>query len=401
MSMFEGYDRQNGVTNRLPMPVDSLADAAFVNSISGETLQLKYWNGATLTTDAGQAAGTVVIAKFAYSGILDSLGAMIGNETDTSVVFTTGTVLTAEVRCDYSAVGAADNSTLKLIAADLTANMSNGQYCIDYRNGVLYGKKATTSTSDTVAYKVASTTTGGGSSIVGSIDIAKVGTVAVPTSGADAVSNTRSDVPVSSRLSGFNGTTWDRLRTAVVTATSTLTGWLNTLPWAIYNATAPTKTDGQGGPLQTDSLGNLQSNLYTQIFGEDATLNLLGTQNKPVASAAYAWSIDRSTALEASSISKAAAGLVRAVDGRVDSTAPTGTYYIQLLNSATLPVDGPVTTLIAPKKIQHAAGTDTNFSVDCTMNGVYSSAGIVVVLSSTEYTKTISGAYISSTVYYI
>lgn len=170
---------------------------------------------------------------------------------------------------------------------------------------------------------------------------------------------------------------------------------------AVYNSTAPTYTTGQRTDLQADSLGNLQSNLYTSIFGEDATNNLLGTQNKPVAVSTYAWSIDRSTALEASSISKAAAGVVRAVDGRIDSTAATGTYYIQLLNSATLPADGAVTTLVAPKKIQHTTGTDTNFSIDCTMNGVYASAGIVIVLSTTEYTKTIGGAYMSSTVYYI
>lgn len=170
---------------------------------------------------------------------------------------------------------------------------------------------------------------------------------------------------------------------------------------AVYNSTAPTYTTGQRTDLQADSLGNLQENLYTAIFGEDATNNLLGTQNKPVAVATYAWSIDRSTALEASSISKATAGVVRMVQGRIDSTLATGPYYIQLLNSATLPADGAVTTLLAPLKIQHTTGTDSLFNIDCTMNGVYSSAGIVIVLSTTEYTKTIGGAYLSTSVYYV
>tara|TARA_Y100000310_G_scaffold335926_1_gene419170 strand:- start:2022 stop:2642 length:621 start_codon:yes stop_codon:yes gene_type:complete len=38
--------------------------------------------------------------------------------------------------------------------------------------------------------------------------------VAVLTAGADGVSNTQNSLAVSSRLEGFNGTTWDRLRTA-------------------------------------------------------------------------------------------------------------------------------------------------------------------------------------------
>ncbi len=76
------------------------------------------------------------------------------------------------------------------------------------------------------------------------------------TAGADAVSNTRTEKPVSSRLSGFNGTTWDRLRTAVTTVSATLTGFLNTLPWGIYHAAPSTRTEGQGGPVETDEKGN-------------------------------------------------------------------------------------------------------------------------------------------------
>lgn len=169
--MFGGYDNQNNISNRLPMPVDVLADTAYLQDISGETLQLYYWNSNVITIDAGQAAGTMVIARFAYSGILDALGAMIGNSKDTSVTFTTGTVLTTEVACDYSAIEAADKATLEQIATTLTANMSNGEYCIDYRNGVLYGLKATTGVSDTVAYKVLTQTTGGGSSIAANVKI--------------------------------------------------------------------------------------------------------------------------------------------------------------------------------------------------------------------------------------
>jgi len=75
-------------------------------------------------------------------------------------------------------------------------------------------------------------------------------------SAADAAANP-STTSVKALEHGFNGTTWDRIRAGISAATATLTGFLNTLPWAIYNTTPPTKTNGQGGPLQTDATGGL------------------------------------------------------------------------------------------------------------------------------------------------
>jgi hypothetical protein len=71
------------------------------------------------------------------------------------------------------------------------------------------------------------------------------------------------------------------------------------------------------------------------------------------------------------------------------------------LNAASLPADGAVTTLVAPYKIVHTSGVDDLINFDFTMNGVYSSAGIVMCLSSTEMTKTIGGAFTTSTILYI
>jgi len=62
-----------------------------------------------------------------------------------------------------------------------------------------------------------------------------------------------------SRISGYNGTTWDRIRAGITAVTSTFTGFLNSLPWAVYHATPTTRTDGQGGPLESDSLGSLNT----------------------------------------------------------------------------------------------------------------------------------------------
>lgn len=112
------------------------------------------------------------------------------------------------------------------------------------------------------------------------------------------------------------------------------------------------------------------------------------------------WSVDKSAALEASTISKASAGFLRSISGRIDSTAPSATYYVQLLNSATLSADGAVTLLVAPMKIVHSTGTDSNFTMDFTDDCIAASAGIVLCLSTSEFTKTISGAYFSGTVLY-
>jgi hypothetical protein len=181
MPILDGYEKQNFVSDRMPMPVDVVSDTAFVNSISGETVQLYYWNATVLTADAGQAAGTVVIAKLAYTGILDALGGMIGNDKDTSLAWTTGTVLPAAKRkpCPKQPIETPDNATLEQIAADITENFANGEWCLDHRNGIIYGKKATTGTADTAAYKVMTSTTGGGTTVTESVNLAKYGGSAV------------------------------------------------------------------------------------------------------------------------------------------------------------------------------------------------------------------------------
>jgi len=173
--LFADKTGQKHVTNRFPVPVDVVADTAYLNSITGETLQLYYWNSNVLTVDAGQAAGTLVIGKLAFTGVLDSLGAMIGNNADTSLTFTTGTVLTTIKPFRADLAEAPDKATLEQVATAVTSGFTSGQYCVDHRNGIIYGIKATTGASDTVAYKVSTQTTGGGSVITDKIDLIKVG----------------------------------------------------------------------------------------------------------------------------------------------------------------------------------------------------------------------------------
>jgi hypothetical protein len=55
----------------------------------------------------------------------------------------------------------------------------------------------------------------------------------------------------------WNGATWDLMKGGTITPSATLTGFQNSLPWAIYNATPTVRTEGQGGPLQADVDGKL------------------------------------------------------------------------------------------------------------------------------------------------
>jgi hypothetical protein len=78
---------------------------------------------------------------------------------------------------------------------------------------------------------------------------------------------------------------------------------------------------------------------------------------------------------------------------------PNGTYYLQLWNLAALPANATAVTannsLMAPQKIV-AAGGDTLFNLDFG-NGIIASAGAVLGLSTTEFTATAGGSYLSAT----
>lgn len=101
------------------------------------------------------------------------------------------------------------------------------------------------------------------------------------------------------------------------------------------------------------------------------------------------YSRDTSSALEASSISKASAGNLYRAFGVIDATAATDIYYVQFLDSATLTGDGAVTHLITPIPVNHITGTDSSFDTGHFDAGVAAANGIVIVLSTTLVTKTI------------
>jgi hypothetical protein len=142
---------------------------------------------------------------------------------------------------------------------------------------------------------------------------------------ADATSNPTAPA-VRSFLHGFNGTTWDRLRTAITTATSTFTGILNVFGLGKYNSSAPTLTDGQVIVDQLDLNGNKKVTLATLLAGEDLTNNRLMVEHQYTPSGL----------LTSDTQVKASAGFVHTVTfAPTDATPTAGTITIYNNTSAT------------------------------------------------------------------
>lgn len=142
------------------MPTDATDSSAIAADFSEAlAIGLYYYSGTTRTADAGQAAGTVVDAVLTYQNIYDSLGKAIACKNNTSLSFTCD-ALTTEVDADAKPglkkiLEASDYETPAAKAAAVGAELSNGEYVVDYKRGMLWAKKATTTASMTsVSYKI-------------------------------------------------------------------------------------------------------------------------------------------------------------------------------------------------------------------------------------------------------
>ncbi len=113
------------------------------------------------------------------------------------------------------------------------------------------------------------------------------------------------------------------------------------------------------------------------------------------------WSKAFSVALSAKLIVKAGAGTFRSVAGRLDATAPTGTYYVRVWDAADVPADttaaSAANALTGAFKIQHTINADDYWELEFPEPGVAAANGITVGLSTTEFAQTAAGAYLSIT----
>jgi len=145
------YDHQ------IPFAVDPVDQSSRVTAVISETVTLVV--ASTNANDAGSAAGTIVYGRLVNNGVLDSVGIHIGTKNDTSLSFTS-TAFTTEVVFPYEAWDHASETTRTQKLDTVVANSltTNGDYCVDYRTGLIVGKKASTETSLTsTAYKYRST----------------------------------------------------------------------------------------------------------------------------------------------------------------------------------------------------------------------------------------------------
>jgi hypothetical protein len=363
-------NKQEYVSPYRGMPVETLDDSTRVETVTTDaTIQFYYNNAGTPTVDAGQAVGTVVVGAFAQKNILNFLGTRPANEHDTSLAFTS-TAATTEIGLPtpydkWDTLSFAD----RLAAAGTW--LANGQYFVDYVHGEIYIKKASTQTAlATTSYKVP---VRGGSSTF-----------------------TLGSVAVTSVIPGTGATNLGKAVGGAAGATDTGVVGLSIRDDAL---TALTDPDGDYVPERVDGYGSKWVNLSTRLAGENQTEDVLGVAQKLTTTSSYAYSVDVSTALEASSIIKASAGNLYKFTGRIDKTAATDEYWIHVVDSATVPADGAVTPIYS-KKYNHTNGTDTDIDADFGTGSIHGDNGLVIYASTTEFTKAITGAILSLCNYY-
>jgi len=148
---------QDYISPQTGQPVFVVSDSAKRFTESGETVSLYYYDSGTYTADGGQAAGTAVMGQLAYSPVLDGGGTKIGTLNDRSLSFTCD-AFTTEKPFRWNVFEANKDASGTNLLAQLTDGYSNGDYCVDYLRGTIYGVKATATASMTaVGYKRLST----------------------------------------------------------------------------------------------------------------------------------------------------------------------------------------------------------------------------------------------------
>ena len=242
---------QTDIQAKRPMPVEDVSDSSKGLDVSAETAQMYYYDTGTLTIDAGEAAGTAVIAKLAYRNVYNSIGSHIGDYKDTSLSFTS-TALTTEVDFPWEKLEQSLDSTGTALLDLIVEDFSNGDYCVDYSTGTIYGVKTSTQvTLTSTAYKVIATSA---ELVTGDIQI---GSVEIK----DGTTDARQAVKVDNATAG-------------ATPTVALTG-------GIYKSTLDTYADNDASPVHMDSSGRIlvatTNSTATVLTGGDKTVTTAGT----------------------------------------------------------------------------------------------------------------------------
>lgn len=307
MNLLKGQEQ---VGQKRALPVNEANLSATATTSTSATVQLYYYSAGVRTSDAGQAAGTVVDATFVHKNILNSLGTNVATKNDTSLAYTC-LALTTELEIASqpgiaTLMEALDNQTPAVRAAQVGALLNAGEFIVDYRRGLLIGKKATTASTMTgVTYQY-------------SVGSGGTGTLANQVQGNVASGSADSGNPVKVGLK--------------------------------VNVTSPTFTDGNRADLQGDINGYVKNREQYAAIGEDNVNGVLAYAVKPLSTSTYSWTRFQNYGANATLNIKATTGNIYSYYAYQTNAA---NRFEQLHNTATTPSGGAVPAhsfLVEPSK---------------------------------------------------
>src|SRR3990167_5386524 len=265
--------RQDQVAPMRPMPVDDKGNSSQVTTVSGETIELYYYNGSDVRTiDAGQVAGTLVEGKLVYDNIKNQSGAFEGTWQDTSFAFTSGVfVLSQQKFFDFTAAEGTDDTGGTARLAMICAGFVDGDWTLDHTSGLVYGKKATAGVTLAAAgYKVLLPVSGSGGPTA-NVNVNQYGGIAttlgqktMAASMPVVIASDQSSVPVS-----FGGNSTVRDGTGTLAATGVA-------QQIIVASTTTGEVTVQNDPDNANDLfvGNAVSQSIQLSSGQSYTLNI-------------------------------------------------------------------------------------------------------------------------------
>ena len=201
----------------------------------------------------------------------------------------------------------------------------------------------------------------------------------------------------------YNDTDWLTLNSSATNTSIPLDGAyyarvrLTKVSGSTNTITAIFGQGGSGGAFSFDgSTGALKVIAADAPKYENSTDQTASIGRKHLSTGTYSTPIVvRSAALEASHLIKASAGNLDAYRIEIAPSVSTGTYYIQFFNLGTLPPEGSAPDLLAPITVTHTTGTVSVKEKDFNDEPIFFSSGCYVVVSSTQFTKTIASAIMS------
>jgi len=228
------------MTPQVPMPTDRVDDASTVTAVTGEALTWFYLSSGAWASATGQAAGTIVTGKLAFTGILNSIKSAVGHFGDSSFSLAAATRLSIpvlipeDVLSDLQFLSPTDQIT------KITPHLPHkGMYCVDHRRGQVWAKSKDTVANDSASYSYAAPVAGSGGP-TSNVNLNQVGGTAV-TLGQKTSANSipvvlPSDAPASTGSTSSGDNTYlspaDFTATYASGTTLTLTG----IPFTPTNA---------------------------------------------------------------------------------------------------------------------------------------------------------------------